>query len=159
MASRGIAVRISRRCFSIRGICASLAVALLLVLAPGASARQRWPIIGCWDFSSQGFNHYLWEYKPGGLCAILETTAGIDHARWKHWGSRQATGTGQFVDALGFMYPAKLTAYGLHVTHNFLGEHTYAAWYTKLHVVAKREYRGEIYRGPFNLVLDVTPSE
>jgi hypothetical protein len=136
------------------------AIASFVVSMPtAAAARARWPVIGCDDNAGPGpINHYAWKWQPSGLCTITGATDGIDHARWKHWGSHQATATGDFVDGLGFMYPAKLTAYRLHVTHNLFGNRgVYGAWYTKLHVVAKREFRGSIERGPFNVVLDVTP--
>jgi hypothetical protein len=63
------------------------------------------------------------------------------------------------VDGLGFEYPARLTAYDLTKTHDFLGAGTYAAWYNKLHVVSSGGYRGGAKRGPFNVTLPVTPQE
>lgn len=124
-----------------------------------ATASARWPVIGCYDLNVSGFNHFAWKYKPSRLCYITGTLAGIDHVHWKHWGKRQATGTGDFVDSLAFHYPAKLTVSKLTVTHNNLGLGTYAAWYSRLHVVAKRERRGGIFRGPVNATLNVTPWE
>src|SRR5437763_14962016 len=84
-----------------------------LTFAAPATARSRWPVIGCWDFSYNFFTHYAWKYKPSGLCSLTETTEGIDHARWSHWGHRQASARGDFVDDVGFMYPARITAYRL----------------------------------------------
>ena len=130
-----------------------------LGLSSTASAHQRWPVIGCWDFRYNFFNHYAWKYAPRGLCSITSTTAGIDHARWKYWGARQATGRGDYVDGLGFQYPAKITVYDRQRTWNFLGGGTYAAWYLKIHVVARREFRGGIWRGPFNVFMNVAPQE
>ncbi len=129
------------------------------VAASAAGAHPRWPVIGCWDFRDGYFNHYAWRYAPRGLCSITPTTEGIDHAHWSYWGRRQATANGDFVDDLGFQYPAKITVYDRHRTWNFLGGGTYAAWYAKMHVVARREFRGDIWRGPFNVFMNVSPQE
>jgi len=75
-------------------------------------------------------------------------------SRGRHWGRRQATASGDYVSDLGFLFPAKITAYDLIVTHNFAGTGTYAAWYQKVHVVAKRKFIGGIWRGPYDVVMD-----
>jgi hypothetical protein len=134
-----------------------LAIAAAFGSGAVANAKQRWPVIGCANFNQPFPNLDNLTFAPTRVCTLTGTTAGIDHAHWKDWGAKQATATGDFVDSLGFTYPAKMTAYGLHKTNNFLGGGTYAAWYTKLHVIAKREYRGGVYRGPFNVFLNVTP--
>ena len=129
------------------------------VAAPVAAQARRWPIIGCATATS--VEHFHWKYKPrycqtGGPLGTLTGIAGV---AWKHWGGGEAYGTGRLVDGLGFTYPAKITAYKLDRTNNFLGNGTYAAWYQKLHVVAKRQYRGGIYRGPYNVFLNSAPAE
>lgn len=137
-----------------------IAVVGLALSSPATSAAARWPVIGCSNLRYNFFNHYAWKHAPSGLCVITPTNAGIDHVKWTGWGGNKATGKGDFIDSLGYMYPATITAYDLYVTHNFLGRTgSYAAWYGKLHVVAKRQFRGGIYRGPFNVVLNVTPEE
>lgn len=108
----------------------------------------------------EGLRHNLWEFAPGGLCDVggsFGAVAGIDHTHWTGWGRATATGTGMFVDGLGFEYPAEITGYGLVSTHNFSGKQFYAKWYSKLHVIAQAELRGGTVRGPFDVVMNVTP--
>jgi hypothetical protein len=127
---------------------------------PAASAQARWPVIGCQDRHDAYANHYAWEYKPSRLCAssgTRGTLTGIDHAHWKHWGRRKATARGMLVFGQGVEFPARIIAYGLIRTHDFLGQGTYAAWYSDLHVVSPGGHLDGVHLGPFNLTLGVTP--
>jgi hypothetical protein len=120
---------------------------------------MRWPVIGCEDAHYGYVNHHSWRYAPrdcttGGK---LGTTEGIAGARWRGWGRSRAIATGYLIDGLGFEYPAKIVAYDLYRTNNFLGGHHYAAWYPRLHVVATGETRGGAFRGPFDVIINSTP--
>jgi hypothetical protein len=129
---------------------------------PGAAAHARWPVIGCQDPRDKVPNHFDWRYKPTGLCVSSGSRGamtGIDHAHWEHWGRRRATARGMLVFGQGFEYPARITAYGLSRTHDFLGQGAYAAWYSKLRVVSRGGYSHGLHQGPLNLILSVVPQE
>lgn len=79
------------------------------------------------------------------------------YARWTGWGLPQATGAGDLIDGLGFEYPATITAYELTSTSNLNGKYGFASWYAKLHVTAPGAVRANVFRGPFNIVINVTP--
>jgi hypothetical protein len=119
-----------------------LVVALVALVGTSAAtavaAGMRWPVIGCEDLHHTFVNHYSWRYAPGECTTggTLGTTEGIAGAHWRGWGGSRATATGYLRDGLGFAYPASITAYDLYRTNNFLGTHHYAAWYSRLHVVA-----------------------
>ncbi len=128
----------------------------------GARARTRWPVIGCEAPNETVGNHFAWKHKPSGLCGIDgsgATLIGIDHAHWKHWGRRRATANGMLVYGLGSEYPARITVYDLSKTHDFLGQGTYFAWYSILHVVSRGGLRHGVHHGPFDLTLYVVPQE
>jgi uncharacterized delta-60 repeat protein len=117
------------------------------------AARAHYPVIGCHAPNSS--RRTRWRYAPqrcetGGS----GTLAGIDHVRWHGWGSRRAIGDGSYIDGLGFEYPATITAYELHRCN-----HCYEAgpWYGTLHIIAHGGFRGGVFRGPFNVTVNVTP--
>jgi hypothetical protein len=137
-------------------------IAATLTIAATAAARQRWPVIGCNDNSAPYLNRYAHRYKPRHYCETggsLGSLEGIDHATWRRWGDGRAYATGYLVDGLGFEYKARITAYKIVRTHDFLGTNNYASWYRKLHVVADGGFRGGVFRGPFDVTIDCTPWE
>lgn len=125
------------------------------VVATGA----RYPVIGCNDTRLPAQNRASWRYAPracetGGS---LGSTEGIAAAHWHHWGSSRAHATGLLIDGLGFAYPARITAFDLVRARRLPGTHRYGSWYARLRVVAARRFRGGIARGPYRVLINVTP--
>lgn len=142
----------------------TLLMGVLVAAMPAQAAMRshhRYPVIGCDDLRSGGQNRYSWRHAPRGYCETggsLGSTEGIDHAHWRGWGRAKAHARGYLVDGLGFMYRARITAYGLYHCHNCFGIAGYdPSWYRWLHVVSKGGSRGGARRGPFNVTINVTP--
>lgn len=82
--------------------------------------------------------------------ALGGTLAGIDHAQWRDWGAAQATGTGNYVDGLGFDHPARFTVFRLR-------SHRGLTYYTRMHVVSKSVVRAGTRRPGIDMTVDVAP--
>ncbi len=143
---------------------AGAATPLLASQSTGHAARvvatgARYPIIGCNNPRLPSQNRAAWRYAPhacetGGS---LGSTEGIASAHWRGWGSPRAHATGQLIDGLGFAYPAHIVAFDLVRAHRLPGTHRFGSWYRRLRVVSTRAFRGGISRGPYTVVIDVTP--
>jgi hypothetical protein len=155
-ASTKLPARIMRvsRAVCVLATSATVLAALIAVLpASAATATLRFPLIGC------GLGHYELKYAPTGYCETggsLGAREGIDHAHWKHWGQSRATADGFLVDGHGFEYQATITAYDLISPAPLCGAPSSGtSEYLYLHVVANGGRRKGMFRGPFNVKLNV----
>ncbi len=152
----------------------AVAAAATTALIPGAAARLEsahhpgFPVLACDDPRYPYANHYGRLFRPSGFCGTRRGNGaeGIDHTRWRNWGSRQATGRGSLVVYDGGLgeFPAEISAENLYTTANFTGGHDYMSAYLSLHVhvLARRSPATAgvmVWRGPLNLTLDVQIQE
>jgi hypothetical protein len=136
------------------GIMRRLIVILMSIagLASPAIASANSPVIGCIRLNDFEAGRPAWQSAPWNCTTggSLGSTEGIWHVRWSGWGHRTSTGRRYLVDGLGFMHPAKITAFRMRRTY------TGRKCYTRLHAIAKAVFAG-IVRGPYNVFIDVTP--
>jgi hypothetical protein len=94
----------------------------------------------------------LLEVAPAdcGNSALGGSLAGISGARWRDWGDARATGTGDAVDGLGFLHPARYTVFRLRSS----GGVTY---YTRMQVVSRGIVHDGVARRGVHKVVNVTP--
>jgi hypothetical protein len=134
----------------------AIIVALALIAPTAVAARQRYPVMGCFNFNFPSPNLYSLAYKPYGRCYSETGIDGIDRVRWSHWGRSRASGHGEYLDSLGFPHKASMTIYGLFHPCRFApGQKTYS----KLRVVWQSVRGGGVLRPGGQHEFDVTPSD
>ncbi len=128
-------------------------IASAAITATPATASARGVVIGCDGNNLLTGPRELLEVAPAhcGNSALGGVLAGIQGARWRGWGAARATGTGDAVDGLGFLHPARFSVFRLRSS----GGVTY---YTRMHVVSADVVRSGVFRGGVNRVVNVTPS-
>lgn len=127
-------------------------IALAATLATPVTASASGVVMGCDGDNLLTGPRELQEVAPAdcGNSALGGTLAGISGARWRRWGAARATGTGNAVDGLGYLHPARYTVFRL---RSFAG----VTYYTRMHVVSSRMIGGGAFRRGVNRVVNVTP--
>jgi hypothetical protein len=99
---------------SLRPLIALLALTAVLAGATAGSASAPVPVLGSDPgYDTKGFGHAHPSLIVWGGEAV---TFNLDHVRWKHWGAKQATGTGK-----GWLVPPGKPISGGHiVTENLV---------------------------------------
>jgi len=138
-------------CAGLVALSAAAAAAAAPAAAP-ASADTRGVVMGCDGHSLLTGPRELSEVAPADCAnsALGGSLAGISGARWRNWGAARATGTGDAVDGLGFLHPARYIVFRLRSS----GGLTY---YTRMLVVSKGILDDGVTRRGVNKVVNVTP--
>ncbi len=128
-------------------------VALTATIATPATASPRRVVIGCDGNNLLTGPRELLEVAPAdcGNSALGGTLAGIQGARWRGWGAARATGTGDAVDGLGYLHPARFSVFRIRSS----GGVTY---YTRMHVASSGVVHDGVFRRGVNRVVNVTPA-
>ena len=126
--------------------------AVAVTIATPATAGTRGVVMGCDGNNLLAGPRELLEVAPAdcGNSALGGTLAGIQGARWRGWGAAHATGTGDAVDGLGVLHPARFSLFRLRSS----GGVTY---YTRMHVASSGVVHDGVFRRGVNRVVNVTP--
>ena len=132
----------------------AVVIALLSAAAGSAGADSSQVVIGCSSLATGRLALSISKIHPRdcGNPGLGGTVAGIQDAKWRHWGRPRATGAGYLVDGLGYRYPARFTALALTRRDRI-------EFYARLHVVSTGERRGGAFRPGLNTTVPTTPTD